>query len=213
MNLLLLFPLDNNNFSVYFVSLIIGFIIGSIPFGYLIARLKKIDIRTTGSKNIGFTNVFRTMGIWYAMPVLILDIAKGFLPAFLASQLTLIPVLVGFGSVFGHIFTPWLGFKGGKGVATTIGMMLALAPKALVVSIVIFLIILIGFSYVSLASLCFAVSLPVSLLLLYPSQKILFTSAIIIAILIIIRHKSNIVRLIQKTESKTSFVKTLKNNL
>jgi glycerol-3-phosphate acyltransferase PlsY len=212
MNLLLLFPLDNNNFSVYFVSLIIGFIIGSIPFGYIIARIKKIDIRTTGSKNIGFTNVFRTLGILYAMPVLILDIAKGFLPVFFASELTLMPVLVGFGTVLGHIVTPWLGFKGGKGVATTIGVMAALAPKALAISILIFLIILLIFSYVSLASLCFIISLPVSLLLLYPSQKLLLISAVIIVILVIIRHKDNIIRLIKKTESKMSFIKILKNN-
>lgn len=213
MNLLLLFPLDNNNFSVYFVSLIIGFIIGSIPFGYFIARIRKIDIRTTGSKNIGFTNVFRTLGIRYALPVLILDIAKGFLPAFFASQLTLIPVLVGFGSVLGHIFTPWFGFKGGKGVATTIGVMSALAPKAFLISIVIFIIILLIFSYVSLASLGFTISLPITLLILYPNQKLLLISVIIITILIIVRHKDNIIRLIQKTEPKISLVKIFKSNL
>jgi glycerol-3-phosphate acyltransferase PlsY len=146
------------------------------------------------------------------MPVLILDIAKGFLPVFFASELTLMPVLVGFGTVLGHIVTPWLGFKGGKGVATTIGVMAALAPKALAISILIFLIILLIFSYVSLASLCFIISLPVSLLLLYPSQKLLLISAVIIVILVIIRHKDNIIRLIKKTESKTSVLKILKSH-
>jgi len=213
MNLLLVFPLDNNGFSLYFVSVAIGFILGSIPFGYLIARIKKVDIRTTGSKNIGFTNVLRTLGLRFAIPVLVLDIVKGLFPVLFAKDLSLITVLVGLGAVLGHMFTPWLGFKGGKGVATTIGIMMILAPKVLFVCIVIFFITLLIFSYVSLASLSFAIFLPISVLVLYPGQNLLLISIFIIAALIIIRHKDNIIRLIKKTESKTTFVKTLKSNL
>jgi glycerol-3-phosphate acyltransferase PlsY len=213
MNLLLVLPFNDNNYSLYFVSFVIGFILGSIPFGYLIARIKKVDIRTTGSKNIGFTNVLRTLGVWFAIPVLVLDIAKGFLPTFFANDLSLMPILVGLGGVLGHMFTPWLGLKGGKGVATTIGIMMVLAPKALLLSIFIFLIVFFIFSYVSLAALGFAIFLPISVLILYQGQNLLLISIVVIAAMIIIRHKDNITRLIRKTESKTSILHILKNHL
>ncbi len=210
MNLLVIFPLDNNNFSLYFVSLVIGFLFGSIPSGYLAARVKKIDIRTMGSKNIGTTNVMRTLGIAFAIPVFILDFAKGLLPTLFANHFALIPALIGLGAVLGHMFTPWLGFNGGKGVATTIGVMIALAPKALVISMIVFIILLFIFSYVSLASLCFAISLPLAALIFYQGQYLLLVCILIIAALIIIRHRANINRLRTKTESKISLLKYLK---
>lgn len=211
MNLLIVFPISNNYFSVYFVSLVLGYILGSIPFGFIVARLRGVDIRSTGSKNIGFTNVNRIMGSTLAIPVLIFDIAKGFLPTFFASRLGLIPAIVGLGAVLGHIFTPWLSFKGGKGVATAIGVMSALTPIALAGGVVILLIILLSFSFMSLASLSFAVSLPILVFFLYREQKFVLILTILIAILIIIRHKTNIIKLVQKTESKTSFLKLRKN--
>lgn len=211
MNLLIIFPLNNNHFSVYFVSVVLGFIFGSIPFGFLIARIKGVDIRNVGSKNIGFTNVYRTLGWKYAIPVLILDIGKGFLPTFFASRLEFIAPLVAIGAILGHIFTPWLSFKGGKGVATVMGAMLALVPIALACSVAILLMVLLIFSYMSLASLSFAISLPILVFFLYHGQSLIFIFTVVIAILIIIRHKENIIRLFQKTEPKTSLLKLRKS--
>lgn len=209
MNLLLFLPLDDS-LAIYFVSLFIGFVFGSIPFGYLIARIRKIDIRNYGSKNIGFTNVYRTLGAVYAIPVLVLDVAKGFLPTFFGNKLGFTTELIGLGAILGHIFTPWLFFKGGKGVATTIGVLLALAIKALGLGILVFIVILFASSYVSLSSLGFAISLPIFTLLFYPQQKLLIGIMILIAVIIIVRHKDNIRRLIKKQEPKFSIAKRTK---
>ncbi|MCX8014793.1 MAG: glycerol-3-phosphate 1-O-acyltransferase PlsY [candidate division WOR-3 bacterium] len=209
MNLLLFLPLDDS-LANHFVSSVIGFIMGSIPFGYLIARIRKIDIRNYGSKNIGFTNVYRTLGAVYAVPVLILDVAKGFLPTFWGSKLGLTAELIGLSAILGHIFTPWLLFKGGKGVATTIGVLSALAIKVLGAGILVYIIILLAFSYVSLSSLFFAISLPIFTWLFYPQQKLLIGIMILISIVIIIRHKDNITRLIKKEEPRFSLSKKFK---
>ncbi len=208
MSLIVLFPFSSG-FPIYFASLVIGYLIGSIPFGYLISRLKRIDIRNFGSKNIGFTNVYRTLGPLYAIPVLILDMAKGFLPTYFAHNLALIPSIVALGTILGHIFTPFLHFKGGKGVATTIGALLALKPLILLIGIIIFIVILTPFSYVSLASIGFAVSLPIIVLIFYSDNQILLFSIIIISLLIIISHRSNLQRLLNKTEPKFSFRKKI----
>jgi len=207
--LLIISPLVENNLSIYFVSLVFGFICGSIPFGFLIARIKGVDIRNVGSKNIGFTNVYRMFGWRFAVPVLLLDIAKGFLPTFFSPQLVLIPSIVAVGAILGHIYTPWLKFKGGKGVATTLGAVVALKPCVLLIGLGIFIIIFFAFSYVSLASLAFAISLPITVTLMYPTQKLLILIATVVSILIIIRHIGNIKRLIAKTESKTYLLKFL----
>ncbi|MBS4015108.1 MAG: glycerol-3-phosphate 1-O-acyltransferase PlsY [Candidatus Latescibacteria bacterium] len=222
MNLLFFSPVENNTLTVYFYSLLVGYLLGSIPFGFLIARLKGIDIRNFGSRNIGFNNVRRAVGIKFAIPVLILDIAKGFVPTFFASELGAVGVLVGLGSILGHSFTPWLGFRGGKGVATTIGVMLALMPLGLATGIGVFIIALVSFSYISLASIFFALSLPVSVALLYrpASTRLIFSNrgeneifllifTIIIALIIVIRHKDNINRIIKKTEPKVMISKYL----
>ncbi|MEO0097318.1 MAG: glycerol-3-phosphate 1-O-acyltransferase PlsY [candidate division WOR-3 bacterium] len=189
--------------AIIFSSLFIGFLVGGIPFGYLIPKVfKKIDIRNYGSRNIGFTNVYRTLGYLYGIPVLILDISKGFLITYFSKELSLLPLLVGIGAILGHLFTPYLRFRGGKGVATTIGVLLALAPKNLIFSIIIFLIILIIFSYMSLASISFALCLPLSFLILKPKDILIPIFVIIISILIILKHLPNIKRLIKKEEPK-----------
>ncbi|MEO0089156.1 MAG: glycerol-3-phosphate 1-O-acyltransferase PlsY, partial [candidate division WOR-3 bacterium] len=189
--------------AIIFSSLFIGFLVGGIPFGYLIPKIfKKIDIRNYGSRNIGFTNVYRTLGYLYGIPVLILDISKGFFIAYFSKELSLLPLLVGIGAILGHLFTPYLRFRGGKGVATTIGVLLALAPKNLIFSLIIFLLILIIFSYMSLASIFFALSLPLSFLLLKPKDLSIPTFFIIVSLLIVIKHIPNIKRLIKKEEPK-----------
>lgn len=207
MFLLVIFPFENNFLINYFFSLFVGFIFGSIPFGYLIAKLKGIDIRHYGSKNIGFNNVRRVLGLKYAVPVLILDIAKGLLPVVFAAQFEVIPIMVGLGAILGHSFTPWLGFKGGKGVATTIGVMLALIPWSLLVGVVVFIIVALLFAYVSLASIALAISLPISVALLYPQEQLILIITIAIALLIILRHRDNIKRIINGTEPKINRAK------
>ncbi len=189
--------------AIFFASFFIGFLVGGIPFGYLIPKIfKKIDIRNYGSRNIGFTNVFRTLGFLYGIPVLILDISKGFFITYFSKELSLLPLFCGIGAIFGHLFTPYLRFRGGKGVATTIGVLLALAPKNLLLSLIIFFIVLIIFSYMSLASISFALALPLSFLFLKPKDFLIFLFFIIISILIILKHLSNIKRLIKKEEPK-----------
>lgn len=188
---------------ILFSSLFIGFLVGGIPFGYLIPKIfKKIDIRNYGSKNIGFTNVFRTLGFLYGIPVLILDISKGFFITYFSKELSLLPILVGVGAILGHLFSPYLRFRGGKGVATTIGVLLSLAPKNLIFSLIIFLIILLLFSYMSLASIAFALTLPLSFVLLKPEDFLIFLFFLIISLLIILKHLPNIKRLIRKEEPK-----------
>lgn len=213
MNLIFFSPTENNFFTSYFFSLIIGFFFGSIPFGYLIAKTKNIDIRSFGSKNIGFSNVNRVLGLRYGLPVLVLDIAKGFLPTLFAHQLGAVAVLVGLGAILGHNFTPWLGFKGGKGVATTIGVMLSLIPLALLSGILVFIVIALSFSYISLASLSFAVTLPIFVLILYHGEKVIFGLTVASALLIIIRHRDNIVRIINNTEPKIQISKFFRKNI
>ena len=190
-------------FGDYLFSFLIGLLIGGIPFGYLIPKIfKKIDIREYGSRNIGFTNVYRTLGFFYGIFVLILDIGKGFLPTYFAENFSLSPIFVGSGAILGHFFTPYLRFRGGKGVATTIGVLLALAPKNLIFSLIVWFIILLSFSYMSLASIFFAGSLPFSFLWLKSSNPLIPIFFTIISILIIIKHLPNIKRLIKKEEPK-----------
>ncbi|MEM2174599.1 MAG: glycerol-3-phosphate acyltransferase, partial [Candidatus Micrarchaeia archaeon] len=129
-------------------------------------------------------------------------ISKGFFITYFSKELSLLPLLVGIGAILGHLFTPYLRFRGGKGVATTIGVLLALAPKNLIFSLIIFLLILIIFSYMSLASIFFALSLPLSFLLLKPKDLSIPTFFIIVSLLIVIKHIPNIKRLIKKEEPK-----------
>jgi glycerol-3-phosphate acyltransferase PlsY len=193
----------NFNNIYYFIFFALGFLAGSIPFGYLIGRLKQIDIRNFGSGNIGFTNVYRALGIKYALPVFILDFLKGALPVvFLKSKSFELAVFAGLGAIWGHIFTPWLKFRGGKGVATTIGVSSFLIPKALFFGLAIYVIILFIFRYVSLASLSFAFLLPFLVWYFYPQEKLILIISCVVGILIIIRHQGNIVRLLRKKENK-----------
>lgn len=190
------------SFSKFLLSIIWGFLLGSIPFGFLTGKLAGIDVRKKGSGNIGFTNIQRTLGIGWGILVLFSDTAKGLLPTMFARNLGLTPAFVGLSAIAGHIFTPWLGFKGGKGVATTIGVTAYLCPKSLLICLVFFLLTLIISGYVSLASLSFAFFLPVVTLLCYPGNLPLFLFALGSSTIIIARHLSNIRRLINSTEPK-----------
>jgi len=182
--------------------MVAGAAFGSIPFGYIAGRMRGIDIRRLGSGNIGSTNVQRTMGWAWALPVLLLDVVKGLLPTALARPIGLTPPLVGLGAVLGHVFCPWLRFRGGKGVATTIGVTAFLCPRSLLAGLAVYLAVLAATGFVSLASLGFACLLPVLTALLYPRGPLLLASTLGVAAVIIVRHRANITRLARGTEPR-----------
>jgi len=181
-------------------SLLAGVAFGSIPFGYLAGKLRRIDIRQHGSGNIGFTNVQRTIGWAWAIPVLLLDAAKGLVPTALAGGLGLLPPLVGIGAILGHVFCPWLGFNGGKGVATTIGVAAFLCPRSLFVALGVFVLALALAGYISASSLAMAFALPMLTALFYKGNTGLLLFSTTVAVIILVRHVANIKRLATGTE-------------
>ncbi|MBM3331522.1 glycerol-3-phosphate 1-O-acyltransferase PlsY [candidate division WOR-3 bacterium] len=184
------------------LSLIVGAAFGSIPFGYIAGRLNRIDIRRHGSGNIGFTNVQRTIGWFWAVPVLLLDAAKGLVPTAVSGGLGLVPSLVGIGAILGHVFCPWLGFNGGKGVATTIGVAALLCPRSLFAGLGVFVLVLAVTGFISASSLTLAVMLPLLTALFYRGDAALLVFALGVGLIIVARHTANIRRLAAGTESR-----------
>lgn len=191
-----------------------AYLIGSIPTGYIIGRvLKGIDIRKHGSGNVGATNVFRTVGKVPGVIVLILDFLKGFiavavLPAAIARVFPDTPmgdstlyISMGSAAIAGHIWTCFLKFKGGKGVATTAGVMAALFPVIFISGLVIWVIVFVVSKYVSLASIAAAIALPALAIITGKDIKIIIFAAVL-CMVGIYSHRSNIKRLIQGTENK-----------
>ncbi len=181
---------------------ILSFFIGSIPCGYIFAKLKGVDIRRLGSGNIGATNVSRFMGKKIGALVFILDFLKGVIPALLAVTFSPYPGIVGIGAILGHVFTPWLGFKGGKGVSTMIGVFLVLSPTALGLSIVIWIILFLITKIVSVCSMGSALSLPLFCYLTGYTEPSTVYGAIFIALFVLWTHRDNIKRLIKGEEKK-----------
>jgi acyl phosphate:glycerol-3-phosphate acyltransferase len=185
--------------------LLFSFLIGSIPIAYLISKIfYGIDIREHGSGNPGATNVWRTLGKKPGILTFILDVLKGFLPVYISKKLfteasLLVPVTSGFLAVVGHIWTPFLKFKGGKGVATGCGIFLGLTPIATIFSLLVFSLVLMLTKLVALGSISAAISLPILLFILHEPVIIKYT-AILLAIIVIWRHKSNIRKILNKTE-------------
>lgn len=181
-----------------------AFLSGSIPFGLLLVKLAgKGDVRAHGSGNIGATNVSRVGGKALGIVTLLLDIAKGFLPVFLAKQAGLGEAnlsLLALAAVLGHVFTPWLRFQGGKGVATALGVALAFRAAMVVPALGVFVVLLLLFRYVSLGSVTAALALPAVLLWKGAAPPVLLTWAGI-SLLVIGKHHENIRRLLKGTES------------
>ena len=182
-----------------------GYLIGSIPFGVVVVRIcRGEDIRKQGSGNIGASNVWRTYGRWLGVPVALLDVAKGFVPALIGVKLggEWVGVLAGAAAMLGHARPIWLGFsKGGKMVATAGGVVLALAPLAAGICLLVWLATFVLFRYASLASLVTAVALPVFCLLLEePWATVIFATAASVAVIAL--HRQNIGRLLHGTESR-----------
>ncbi|WP_347273366.1 glycerol-3-phosphate 1-O-acyltransferase PlsY [Candidatus Kuenenia sp.] len=200
-------------FMINIISPVISYFIGSIPFGFIVARVAKgIDIRQAGSGNPGATNVWRVMGKKYGILVFILDMMKGFLPVLIFDYVTsgqsrsLFTILCGVGVILGHTFPVFLGFKGGKAAATGCGVFLWLAPLPLFISVAAWLLTTFISRYVSLGSMVGTVVLIISIILLnnepFGSGLSLTLFSIFISLFLIFRHKSNIKRIINGTENK-----------
>ena len=197
------------------IVLLVSYLLGSIPFGYIAGRIGGIDIRQSGSGNIGATNITRTLGKTYGYPVFALDFLKGFgavrLSMFLAERTAEIrPEVAGIVaavlSVLGHSFPIWLGFRGGKGVATSAGALFGLMPAALAIGAVVWSLTFQCTRYVSLASIMAAVSIPIAvmglLLLSHAGTWSFFYFSLCLAALIIVRHRTNLSRLLHGTEPR-----------
>lgn len=189
-----------------YIYILSSYLIGAVPFGYLLFYLKeKKDIRTLGSKNIGATNILRLSGWKLAVVVLLLDIAKGFVPVILARRLfpeqINISIIAGIAAILGHCFPIYIKFKGGKGLATSLGIYLALAPLPLSCSLGIFLLAVLFTRYVSLGSILLSLSFPLFVMLFQGDTKIVITGFVIL-ILILVQHRANIKRLLSGNERK-----------
>jgi glycerol-3-phosphate acyltransferase PlsY len=193
----------------YLIAAAVGLLLGSIPFGYLLVRIfKGEDVRASGSGNIGATNVARkspALGI----ATLLLDAAKGLAAVLVARMLFLGPhrplivTTAAFFAVLGHLFPVWLKFRGGKGVATSLGVFILLTPKSILCMVVLFLLIAVAFRYVSLGSVAVAAAFPLLAWALHeyadPRQLIFIA---LVSALVIWKHRQNIGRLANGTESK-----------
>ncbi len=210
------------------IAIIVGYLLGSIPFGYLIVRASKgADVRETGSGGTGATNVSRRAGKLAGIVTLLLDALKGaaaiafaqlvlglFGPTGAQLQIQSFPsarwwvAAAGVAAIVGHMFPIWLRFRGGKGVATGVGIFLVLAPMAIALAGVIFLMVVIATRFVSLGSMLAAISIPLLIwgqhLYVRPNPEFMPTlaAAIVIALLIIFAHHANIKRLVGGTESR-----------
>jgi len=206
---------------------LLAYLLGSIPFGLLIAKSRGVDIRAVGSKNIGATNVWRVMGWKWGLPTFLLDFAKGLFAVLIAKYggwndhaLTLtstgavnaaytfsangLGIIAAVAVILGHNFPIWLKFKGGKGVATSLGVVFGLVPLAAACGFGLWILLFFTTRYVSLASILGAISVPV-IVAFYPQQpgkSSLLAISAVAAALIVLRHKANIQRLLNGTENR-----------
>jgi len=187
------------------IVLVVAYLLGSIPFGYLIVRRRMgADIRETGSGGTGATNVSRRAGKAAGVLTLLLDAAKGSVAVLIAKAVggdDWVVAVTAVAALVGHIFPVWLGFRGGKGVATGVGIFSVLAPISLLCAGVIFIAIVVTTRYVSLGSMIAAVLIPVFVWLESGAQPVLL-AAILAAALIVFAHRGNIQRLASRTESQ-----------
>ncbi len=210
---------------VFFLMVLFAYLLGSIPFGFLIAKAQGIDLRIVGSGNIGATNTARALGKKWGILCMLLDILKGLVPMLVVREQNADPLqltlwlLIGCAAVLGHVFPVYLKFKGGKGVATSLGIVLGLWPYYTLCGIAAFavwVIFLLIWRYVSVASIAAAICFPVFLgvaILYVESWKIrqlwpLLIIAVLMALLVVIRHTDNIKRLMEGTENKSFQTKT-----
>ncbi|MGC9199810.1 MAG: glycerol-3-phosphate 1-O-acyltransferase PlsY [Acidobacteriaceae bacterium] len=199
--------------TAWLLTLATAYLLGSIPFGYLLVRLlRQEDVRAVGSGNIGATNVARAGGTTLGLLTLLCDALKGYLSVFIAIRVASPPAAHGpsalaiaaaVTAVIGHIFPIWLRFRGGKGIATALGVFLALVPMVALAAFGVFAVIVLLTRYVSLGSILAAASIPLlAFLLQHPHSPALFLGLSVIALLTIVKHHANIVRLLHGTENR-----------
>jgi glycerol-3-phosphate acyltransferase PlsY len=201
------------------ILIIIAYLIGSIPTALIISKhFFNIDIREYGSGNMGATNTFRILGSKFGTIVMIGDMLKGvfavalyhFLPYYLTNELDRTNFMLGLGiaAVVGHIYPVWAQFKGGKGVATLFGMVLAIQPIVAINCVAVFLAVLFLTRYVSLSSIIAGVALPICVLWIYNEKEVFYrVFAVAVAALIVLTHQKNISRLIKGNESRVPILK------
>ena len=205
-----------NEVVLWFILCIISYLIGSFPTAYVVSkRLFNIDIRTVGSGNVGATNVMRSIGKRWGILVLIIDAIKGAIPIIILRNLLEITspyilIIAGIFAIIGHTYTIFLRFRGGKGVATSLGVLLSLTPIPIMASLLVFWVVIFIKKYVSLGSISAAISYPLWLFLSsyfydFPEWgrgKIYLIFSIFLALFIIYTHRSNIKRLMRGEEHK-----------
>ncbi len=199
-------------FVIVILGIIVSYLLGSIPTSVWVGKIfYGIDVREHGSGNAGTTNTFRVLGAKTAIPVFLIDVLKAFAAALLgrwvgASCLTewayIMPLLFGLVAVFGHIFPIYVGFKGGKGVASLLGVTLAVTPKAALFALAVFVVVLLISHYVSLSSMSAGCSYPLFVFLIGNSPMVFKFFSIAIAVLILVTHRKNISRLRKGEEGK-----------
>jgi len=201
----------------YITTCVLAYLVGSIPTGFLVGKARGIDIRTVGSGNIGATNAFRALGRAAGSAVLLVDALKGWMAVVLLPQLVFVifgirpnsatreyyQILAGLAVVLGHNYTCWLKFKGGKGIATSAGVLIALVPSALLITLLIWIVVFGLTRYVSLASLAASFALPFAVWISGYSVLLIIVTACMGA-LAIYKHRSNIERLLNGTENRFS---------
>lgn len=192
--------------TTYILYIVIAYLVGAIPVGIILSKIKGIDPRKTGSGNIGATNVMRAAGKAFGLLTLIGDALKGLLPVLIAINLGLPSpevAAIGLAAFIGHLFPIYLRFKGGKGVATALGVYIAISPYAILISFIAFILVFLMWRYVSLGSLIGTGIMPFALIML--KAPIEYTClSLVVGILIFIKHKDNIKRLVAGKESRFS---------
>lgn len=192
---------------------VIAYFLGSIPFGFLIVKARGADIRTAGSGNIGAANVTRNAGAVAGIFTLLLDAGKGYLAVWIAGRLTTGEIkwmmAAAVLAVIGHMFPVWLAFKGGKGVATGLGVFLPICPQAVAAGIVLWILVVAFWRYSSLGSVAAAAAMPIFVYFLYAPRHApppyVSMGTVLIALLVIAKHRSNIERLIAGEEHRLTF--------
>ena len=186
------------------IAVVFGYLAGSVPFAFLLARRRGVDLRRRGSGNVGAANVLRTSGVPNAVVAMCLDVAKGALAVLVAQRLSggpAAPVAGGLAAVIGHIYPAWIGFRGGKGVATAAGVFVVLAPIAVAIAGAVFALVTWATRYISIGSTAAAVTLAVTAAAADVSPAVAVGAAVA-AVIIVHRHRGNFERLLAGTERR-----------
>ena len=195
-----------------YTLLIISYLVGSFPTGYLVGKIVYgINLFEHGSKNVGATNALRVLGKKAGVFVLTVDALKGAIPVIVATYSLNLhyqwSLAIGFFAIFGHTFSPFIKFKGGKGVATSAGTFLALAPLAMGSSLVTFIVVVTCTKFVSLGSILASIVLPIACAMFYPAKPVIWQACTLLTIFIIYKHRSNLGRLIRGEENRLNWGK------